>query len=62
MHNYVQGNPQALPIIPILPIGYFFFNEIPKLGQKFLLDFPFFGGLGQHFSYAIPLQGMALSM
>ena len=53
---------QALPISPILPIGYFFTNEIPKLGQMFLMAFPFFKGLGQDFSYAIPLQGMILSM
>ena len=35
---------------------------IPKrvaLGQMFLVAFTF---LGQHFSYAIPLQGMTLSM
>ena len=59
---YKQRNPQALPISPILPIGYFFTNEIPKLGQMFLMAFPFFKGLGQDFSYAIPLQGMTLSM
>ena len=39
---YKQRNPQALPISTILPIGYFFTNEIPKLGQMFLMAFPFF--------------------
>ena len=52
---YDQGNPQALPIIPI---GYFFFNEIPKLGQKFLLSFPFLGVLRIDYSYGFPDQGV----
>ena len=58
MYIYSQGNPQALPIIPILPIGYFFFNEIPKLGQKFLLHFPFLGVLRRDYYYAFPDQGV----
>ena len=53
-----QGNPQALPILPILPIGYFFFNEIPKLGQMFLFNFPFLGVLRRDYSYGVPDQGV----
>ena len=57
-----QRNPQALPIIPILPIGYFFFNDIPKLGQKFLLDFPFLGVLRIDYSYGFPDQGVTITV
>ena len=54
-----QGYPQALPI---LPIGYFFFNEIPKLGQKFLLSFPFLGVLRIDYSYGFPDQGVSFTV
>ena len=41
---------------------YFFFNEIPKLGQMFLLLFPFLGVLGSDYSYGFPGHGVTFTV